>query len=50
MHVVLCHDVMVAINGTEDQRDWRQRLGPAGLAVAERVEPSSWRRKVACIA
>lgn len=37
MHVVLRHDVMVAINGTEDQGDRRQRLGPAGLAVAERV-------------
>jgi hypothetical protein len=50
MHVVLCHDVMVAINGTEDQSDWRQRLGPAGLAVAERVQPSSRCSKVACIA
>ena len=46
MHMVLCHHIMVAINGAEDQGDRRQGLGAARLAVTERVQSGTRRRKV----
>ena len=46
MHMVLCHHVMVAINGAEHQGDRRQGLGAARLAVTERVQSGTRRCKV----
>ena len=48
MHMVLCHDVMVAVNGTEDQGDRRQGLRAAGLAVAEGVQTGAGCSKIPC--